>query len=149
LQTYKTLKSIVEIEYIEKKSRFLSTGAVVSNETEARDFISLVRAKYPEANHNVYAYRLGAGAEQERFSDDGEPSGTAGKPVLAVMQKENITNCVIAVTRIFGGILLGASGLVRAYGKSASLLVKEAGVIVIQLIRGCEKCLPKPARKSH
>jgi len=127
---YKSVKSQAQAEYIEKKSRFIAYVKPVSEETEAIAFINEIKSKHWDARHNVYAYRIGSdGAMAQRYSDDGEPQGTAGIPVLDVILKNSLTNMVIVVTRYFGGILLGAAGLVRAYGKSASMGIEEAGII--------------------
>ncbi len=125
--TYITVNYTGEAELIEKKSRFIGHAIPVTNEEDALLFISDMKAKYHDASHNVYAYIL-----QEnniaRFSDDGEPSGTAGVPVLEVMKKENVTDCLVVVTRYFGGTLLGAGGLVRAYSKAAKMALDEAEI---------------------
>lgn len=102
-----------EIE--EKKSRFIANVALVNTEEEALEFIEKMRKKYWDARHNCYAYVIGENAQLMRFSDDGEPSGTAGKPILEVLQGANVRNVVVVVTRYFGGTLLGTGGLVRAY----------------------------------
>ncbi len=106
-------------EYIEKKSRFIATVRGVESEEEAAAFVSEMKKKYWDARHNCMAYVLGEKKEIMRFSDDGEPSGTAGKPILDVILGSNITNIAIVVTRYFGGILLGTGGLVRAYQKAS------------------------------
>lgn len=126
---YRTVKGQASAEYEEKKSVFIGSVARVSNEEEARNFINSIKAAHREARHNVYAYVIGANSSIQRYSDDGEPQGTGGIPVLEVIKRNNITDTVIVVTRYFGGVLLGASGLVRAYSKAASLAVKEAGVV--------------------
>lgn len=102
-----------EIE--EKKSRFIATVEPVSSEEEAADFIARIRKKYWDARHNCSAFIIGEAGEKTRCSDDGEPSGTAGRPMLDVLAKEGITNVCVVVTRYFGGTLLGTGGLVRAY----------------------------------
>ena len=107
-----------EFELIEKKSRFLGKCSPVQSATEALDFIQAVKSAHKEANHNVFAYSTVAD-NIIRFNDDGEPKGTAGMPVLNVFQKSDIINYVCVVTRYFGGTLLGAGGLVRAYTKAA------------------------------
>ena len=88
-----------------------------------------IRAEHAQATHNCYAYRVGFGVETVRFSDDGEPGGTAGKPILEVIQREDLRNVIIVVTRYFGGTLLGAGGLVRAYAQSAKMAVDAAGIV--------------------
>lgn len=118
LEPYITVSKYAEAEYIEKKSRFIATVKPVTDDEDARRFVDTVRKKYPDARHNVYAYLTLDG--MTRYSDDGEPKGTAGLPVLGVMQKRGIVGCAVVVTRYFGGILLGAAGLLRAYTKAAS-----------------------------
>lgn len=113
------LKEGGEGYYEEKKSRFLAACYRIENEEDAAGFIEAAKKKYWDARHNCYAYVLGADNELMRFSDDGEPSGTAGKPILEVLTARGIHNCLIIVTRYFGGTLLGTGGLVRAYQKSS------------------------------
>ncbi len=113
-------------EFIEKKSRFITYLAHVTTEDEAVEFIESIRKKHADATHNCIAYRL-YNPRVERFSDDGEPSGTAGMPMLEVLKKEDIYDVCVVVTRYFGGILLGAGGLVRAYAKGAADGVASAG----------------------
>ncbi len=105
--------------YEEKKSRFLAAAYSIESEEEALAHIEAARKKYWDARHNCYAYVIGANNELMRFSDDGEPSGTAGKPILEVLTGRGIHNCLIVVTRYFGGTLLGTGGLVRAYQKAS------------------------------
>lgn len=106
-------------EVVEKKSRFIATVAPVKTEEEALWFIESVRKKYWDARHHCYAYVIGENAQLKRYSDDGEPGGTAGKPILEVMIGEEVRNAVLVVTRYFGGTLLGTGGLVRAYSAAA------------------------------
>lgn len=113
-------------EFTEKKSRFITYLAHVTSEQEAQEFIESIRKKHADATHNCIAYRL-YNPRVERFSDDGEPSGTAGMPMLEVLKKEDIYDVCVVVTRYFGGILLGAGGLVRAYAKGAADGVAKAG----------------------
>jgi uncharacterized YigZ family protein len=110
-------------EYEEKRSKFIGYCAPVNNEEAARKAITEIRAAHPKANHNVFAYKADG---IERMSDDGEPQGTAGKPVLNVFQKNNVVNYVCVVTRYYGGIQLGAGGLVRAYTKTAKGAMENA-----------------------
>lgn len=125
--TYKTILKSEREETIEKKSRFIASATPVTTEQEAIDFINRCRAEFHDATHNVYAYTV-----QEnnicRYSDDGEPSGTAGVPVLEVLNKEQLTDVAVVVTRYFGGTLLGTGGLVRAYGKAAKLGIDKAKI---------------------
>ena len=125
MEDYKTVLNDAEAEMIERKSRFIGYCRPVKNQDEAIDFINEIRAMHRQATHNVYAYVLREDNIM-RYSDDGEPAGTAGVPVLEVIKKEGLTDICVVVTRYFGGILLGAGGLVRAYGKSAKLGIDEA-----------------------
>ncbi|HHY83848.1 MAG TPA: YigZ family protein [Clostridiales bacterium] len=130
---YKTVLKEAVIEIEEKKSRFIASVKPACTEEEAVEFINSLKSKYWDATHNVYAYSIGGDRIVQRFSDDGEPSGTAGIPVLEVLKKRGLQDVVVVVTRYFGGTLLGASGLIRAYGKSASLGIEAAGVVIRQL----------------
>ena len=129
LKRFKTVNQFAEAEIVEKKSRFIATVKPISSEDEAIEFINQLKKKYRDATHNVFAYQIGERNEIQRQSDDGEPSGTAGLPVLDVLRGEDIKNTVIVVTRYFGGTLLGTGGLVRAYGKSAKEGVLAAKII--------------------
>lgn len=129
LEKYKTLLKRGEAELIEKKSRFIATACPVNCEEEAQAFIEEMRKKYWDATHNVFAYQVGENNPIQRFSDDGEPGGTAGMPILDVLKGEDIKNAVVVVTRYFGGTLLGKGGLVRAYGHSAKQGLIAAGII--------------------
>ena len=130
-KTYTTVKYRGEAELIEKKSRFIGHAIPIKTEEEAQMFISDMRSKYYDATHNVYAYVL-----QEnniaRFSDDGEPGGTAGLPMMEVLKKEGLFDVCVVVTRYFGGILLGAGGLVRAYTAAAKLAIDKAGIVTYE-----------------
>lgn len=124
---YKTVRDFGEFTIVEKKSEFIGVCAPVKNEEEAVAFVNSIKKKHSSARHNVYAYILREG-NTARFSDDGEPHGTAGMPVLDSMRKAGITDAAVVVTRYFGGILLGTGGLVRAYTASASGAIKAANV---------------------
>lgn len=126
---YITVRKEAQGEFEEKKSLFIGYTKRVSTEEEAKDFISHIKSIHREATHNVHAYIIGENMEIQRYSDDGEPQGTAGIPILEVIKKSGITDCVVVVTRYFGGTLLGAGGLVRAYTKGASGAIKEAGIV--------------------
>ena len=129
---YMTLKDRGQDEFTEKKSRFIGYAAPVASEEEAVTFIDEIRTKHRDARHNVYAYIVNKdGVLNQRYSDDGEPQGTGGMPVLDVIQKQGLINCCIVVTRYFGGVLLGASGLVRAYSHGAAIAVEAAGVLKV------------------
>ena len=116
-----------------QKSRFIGFGAPVYKEKEALDFIEKIQRSHPDANHHVYAYILGKNFGIQKFNDDGEPSGTAGKPILEVLKKEELVNTIIVVTRYFGGIKLGAGGLIRAYAKSTKEVIDHNGVAAMKL----------------
>ncbi len=124
--SYKTLREESKASYIEKKSEFIGEAKEIFSEEEALLFIEQRRKRYHDARHHVYAYRLKSGLE--RYSDDGEPQGTAGMPILDVLKREELTNAVCVVTRYFGGTLLGAGPLCRAYIKAAKLAIDESGV---------------------
>lgn len=127
--SYITLLKESEIRYTEKRSVFIGYAKPVKTEEECIDFINDIKSRNKSATHNVYAYIVNDnGMLASRYSDDGEPQGTAGIPVLDVLRKQDLVNCVVVVTRYFGGVLLGAPGLVRAYSKAASLSVSEAGI---------------------
>ncbi len=119
-----------ESEYVEKRSQFLGHVRPVESEEEARAFIAEMKKKYYDARHNCSCYLLRGGVE--RYADDGEPQGTAGLPMLEVFRREGVTNVVCVVTRYFGGVLLGAGGLFRAYGKAAKDALDAAGVAVVR-----------------
>ncbi|NLM61152.1 MAG: YigZ family protein [Clostridiales bacterium] len=116
-----------EAQFVEKRSKFIARVWRCESEREALDHISEMRTRHWDATHNVYAYFIRDG-QISRYSDDGEPQGTAGVPVLEVFRRENIQNYCCVVTRYFGGVLLGAGGLVRAYAHSAKLALEAAGV---------------------
>ena len=119
-----------EAEYVIKKSRFIASVCEVKTEKEAAAFIEEMKKKYWDARHNCSAYQVGPGGQLQRSSDDGEPSGTAGRPILEILKKRDVTNTAIVVTRYFGGIKLGASGLIRAYSHTAGLGLDAAKIAV-------------------
>ena len=119
---------------VEKKSRFIGEIHKVSSETEAQEIVAAVRKKYYDARHHCYAYIIGSEGEQRKFSDDGEPGGTAGMPMLTILEGKNLTDCVAVVTRYFGGILLGTGGLTRAYSTAASMGIEKAGPCKMALL---------------
>ncbi len=122
MSDYITIKNQSSDEFVERRSRFIGHIKPVTTRDEAEEFIAQIKSKYWDARHNVYAYVLREG-QFRKYSDDGEPQGTAGVPVLEVMLKENVTDCVVVVTRYFGGILLGTGGLTRAYSKAARIAI--------------------------
>lgn len=125
---YRTIGEAARAEFVERRSRFIGRVWPVSSEAAAQAAIADIRKEEWDATHNVYAYLLRDGQIQ-RYSDDGEPQGTAGIPVLEVLQKNGVTDCLCVVTRYFGGVLLGAGGLVRAYAHAAALAVRAAGIV--------------------
>lgn len=133
---YRTIARAAQDEFVEKRSRFIGYIKPVTSEEEAIAFIEEIRAKHWNATHNVYAYSLREG-NICRYSDDGEPSGTAGQPVLSVLTKSGITDAVVVVTRYFGGVMLGAGGLVRAYSHGAAIAVTAGEPIIMRLCVMC------------
>ncbi len=129
LTKYRTIHSFGSDETIINKSRFIGYAKPISSEEEAIDFIQEIKSKHKDATHNVYAYVYGESNNIQRYSDDGEPSGTAGIPVLEVIKKEDLRNVVVVVTRYFGGIKLGTGGLVRAYTKGAKAGLESAQIV--------------------
>ena len=125
MSNFYTIEDYGTDEFVEKKSKFIGYIKHVETEEDANEFIGSIKSKHWDAKHNVYAYILGENGAIQRSTDDGEPAGTAGRPVLEVIKGEGLTNVVIVVTRYFGGILLGTGGLVRAYGKAAKLAVEN------------------------
>ncbi len=132
-ETYRSVAKEEKIEFSEKRSRFIGHVAPVQSPEEATAFLEKIIQEHPQATHNVWAYRLGIYGQQQRFSDAGEPSQTAGMPTLDVIIKQDITQLIIVTTRYFGGILLGAGGLVRAYSKAAAEVVLAAGIVTYAL----------------
>lgn len=138
-EEYKVIYRGGEGEIIEKKSRFIATTVPVAAEEEALEFIEAMRKKYWNASHNCFAYVIGGHAQLQRCSDDGEPGGTAGRPMLDVLLGEGIRNIAVVVTRYFGGTLLGTGGLVRAYsqatqsGLAASIIITKIPGIKLQI----------------
>ena len=134
---YKTVLENASDEFVEKRSRFIGYCKPVKTEQEAIDFINEKRSEHWNATHNVYAYSLREG-NIKRYSDDGEPSGTAGMPVLDVIVKNEIFDVVVVVTRYFGGVLLGTGGLVRAYSLGSKIAVEAAKHVIKQNSLVCE-----------
>ena len=129
LNHYYTIEQDGQFELEIKKSRFICHLKQVTTETDAQTFIQAVKKEHSKANHNCVAYLIGEQDEIQRAYDDGEPSGTAGVPMLEVLKKRQLKNVVVVVTRYFGGIKLGAGGLIRAYGKAVSQGLVEIGVV--------------------
>lgn len=130
MREYKTVELESSDYFVEKKSKFIGYAKPVSTQDEAVEFISTIKSKHWDATHNVYAYVLRENNTQ-RYSDDGEPSGTAGVPVLDVILKENVTDVCVVATRYFGGTLLGAGGLVRAYSHTSKIALDAAHIITM------------------
>ena len=128
----RTIKEDGQVQEEIKKSRFICHAKRVCSEEEARAFITAIKKEHYKATHNCSAFIIGERSEIKRTSDDGEPSGTAGVPMLGVLENHNLTNVCVVVTRYFGGIKLGAGGLIRAYAGSVALAVKEIGIVEIK-----------------
>ncbi|MBQ9264082.1 MAG: YigZ family protein [Clostridia bacterium] len=126
---YKTLKQAAHDEYIVNKSRFIGYASPCETEEKALAFLRAIREKHKDATHNCYAYVIGQNAGIMRYSDDGEPGGTAGLPMMEVIKARGVVNCCVVVTRYFGGVLLGAGGLVRAYTKGCVVALNAAQVV--------------------
>ena len=129
---FRTIKEDGQVQEEIKKSRFICHAKRVYSEEEARAFITAIKKEHYKATHNCSAFIIGERSEIKRTSDDGEPSGTAGVPMLGVLENHNLTNVCVVVTRYFGGIKLGAGGLIRAYAGSVALAVKEIGIVEIK-----------------
>ena len=130
-KTYTTLSGVGEIEFIEKKSVFLGYACRVESEEEALEIIKARRKEMPDATHHVYAYSMKGGI-LARYSDDGEPQGTSGMPTLESIRQSGADDALVIITRYFGGTLLGAGGLVRAYAHSAALALQAAGIVTYE-----------------
>ena len=131
MEQFYTIKNNIEAEIVEKKSKFIANLIKVESKEEAEEKIQEIKKKYYDARHNCVAYRvLEEGKVEEKASDDGEPSGTAGGPMLNILQKNNLSNVLIVVTRYFGGILLGTGGLVRAYSEALKKAIEESTLIM-------------------
>lgn len=128
-----TIESMYEHELTEKKSRFIAYIAPATTKQVAEEFFALIRTRHRDARHNVPAYRIGVENTDEWCNDDGEPSGTAGKPILDLLRSSELTNVALMVTRYFGGTLLGTGGLVRAYGGVAAALLDKIPVVTKRL----------------
>ena len=132
IKFYRTVKGYGQTEIEINKSRFIAYVERVENEEAATAFIEQIKKKHWNATHNCSAYVVGENDQHQKADDDGEPSGTAGKPILEMIKKAELKDTVIVITRYFGGIKLGAGGLIRAYGKSASAGLKETGIVTRQ-----------------
>ncbi len=140
MKEYKTVEIENCDEFVEKRSRFIGYVRPVSNQEDANAFVDSIKSKHWDATHNVYAYVLKEN-NIRRFSDDGEPSGTAGMPVLDVILKNDIVDVCVVVTRYFGGVLLGAGGLVRAYSHASKLAVESGNIITMAPCKIMNACI--------
>lgn len=132
MKSYKTIKEEGYYLFEEKRSRFIARAKPIDTEQEALQYIQQLKTACWDATHNCYAYSVDSDALYQRYSDDGEPQGTAGLPMLDIIRKKNLQNVVVVVTRYFGGILLGAGGLVRAYSKACAGGLEDAGEIFVK-----------------
>lgn len=138
-ESFVTLSGEASVEYEEKRSVFIGHAVRVDSEAEALEYVKEIKKKYVDATHNVFAYSLERGA-LARYSDDGEPQGTSGMPTLETIRKSGVDNACVVVTRYFGGTLLGAGGLVRAYSHTASLALEAAGIVTYEPYSELELC---------
>lgn len=141
---YKTVKNDGLVDDNIKKSRFICQVKRVSSEEEGRAFIAQIKKEHYKANHSCSAMIIGENSDIKRSSDDGEPSGTAGIPMLTVLEKQGLTNLVVVVTRYFGGIKLGTGGLIRAYSSSVAHALQEIGLIEVKELEGIKIKLTYP-----
>ncbi|MBR4360121.1 MAG: YigZ family protein [Clostridia bacterium] len=148
---YKTLGQSAHDEFTVNKSRFIGYASPCRTEEEALAFLRQIRDRHKDATHNCYAYVIGENAGIMRYSDDGEPGGTAGLPMMEVLKARGVVNCCVVVTRYFGGVLLGAGGLVRAYTKGCAIALDAAQVVRMQLSQRILLDVPYPLwdRVSH
>lgn len=135
LPQYNTVKGYGEHEIVIEKSRFIAYVDRAETEEEAQEFIQTIKKKHWNATHNCSAYLIGENDQIQKANDDGEPSGTAGVPILEVIKKKHLKDTVVVITRYFGGIKLGAGGLIRAYGKATSEGINAAGIVERKLMR--------------
>lgn len=133
MNEYLTVQGYAEASYIIQRSRFLTYIQPVKSEEEATEFVSRIRKKHYDATHNCVAYTIGLNDDIQKADDDGEPSGTAGRPMLEVLKNRGLKDTAVVVTRYFGGIKLGAGGLVRAYGKAVTEGIDAAGIYRMML----------------
>lgn len=132
LRPYRTIQKPSENEFVIQRSRFLGRAFPVTSEEEVNSLLLSIRKQHYDATHNCYAYSLGVQGELARFSDDGEPGGTAGLPMMEALRHKGVTDVLVVATRYFGGILLGAGGLVRAYSRTASEALSAAGLLEME-----------------
>lgn len=146
IKPYRTVEKASETEYVVNRSRFIGRCFPVTDEAEALSILERIKKQHWDATHNCYAYRLKSGTA--RFSDDGEPQGTAGLPMMEVLTKRDVYDLLVISTRYFGGILLGAGGLVRAYTRSASEAVEAAGLVSMEPCTAFHVAMPYPYRNA-
>lgn len=149
--SYKTLRCASSDEFVVNKSRFIGYAAPCATEEEALAFLQSIRARHKDATHHCYAYVLGRNMGVMRYSDDGEPGGTAGLPIMEVIRHQQVTDCCVVVVRYFGGVLLGAGGLVRAYTQGCSIALRAAQVVVMEPSQQylCEVAYPLWDKVQH
>ena len=138
MNSYKTILNKEEYVYVEKKSKFIANVNCIYDELSANEFLLSIKKKYPDARHNCFAYKILQPIQITKISDDGEPSGTAGSPILSVIEGNSLFNVIIVVTRYFGGILLGTGGLIRAYTIASKEVIQSSTIIEKKL---CQKFL--------
>lgn len=141
---YKTLARHACDEFIEQKSRFIGYASPVQSQEEALDYVKQIKEKHRDARHHCYAYIIGRNSGIMRYQDDGEPSGTAGQPIMEVLKHQDLVNCCCVVVRYFGGVLLGAGGLTRAYTKGCVIAVAAAGIILMEQSTRLNLSVPYP-----
>ncbi len=140
--SYKTISTACEAKWTEKNSRFLSFAFPINTEEQAQLHLEKIAEQHPKANHHCYAYRIGISKNNFRANDDGEPSGSAGRPILGQIDSFELTNVLVVVTRYFGGVKLGVSGLIKAYKTSAKLVLEEAKIIKKEIQSSCSIFIP-------
>lgn len=138
MKSYFTIKELSSGIYEEKRSKFLASAFHIESENEAKEIILARKKKYYDARHNCYAYVIGEEKKAQKFFDDGEPSGTAGSPIMDAIKKRDLTDIIIVVTRYFGGIKLGAAGLTKAYNKAANISLDMAKIVKMEVFFNIE-----------
>ena len=143
-ENYLTLATSASDEIVTNKSRFIGYASPVKTEDEALNFLRSVKQEHKEATHHCYAYVIGTNAGIMRYSDDGEPGGTAGMPMIEFLKKKKLVNCIVVVVRYFGGVLLGTGGLVRAYTQGTKIAVEAAKIVSMELtcVEECDVSYP-------
>lgn len=150
MYSYYTITDIENILYKDKASKFIGFAYTIKNENDIKEKLATIKNLYPKATHHCYAYRLGLDKNNFRANDDGEPNGTAGKPILGQIDSNNLTNCLIVVIRYFGGTKLGVSGLIDAYKECAKLTILSSSIIEEKILDYYEiKCLYENVNKIY